>query len=226
MTQWNSDKELFELGRRELYTAVVGDICDQIGLRHQFLSPQIRPLEPPGQCQVMIGRAMTVLEADVFSEPEGNHPFGQMLVALDDLQQDEVYICAGSSPRYALVGELMCIAMRSRGAVGAVCDGYIRDCQRIFEMSYPVFSLGPYAQDQRGRGMVIDFRVTIEINNVVIHPGDVIMGDIDGVLVVPSDAVEEVFTQALTKVRGENIARDALLNGLTASEVFTKHGIL
>jgi regulator of RNase E activity RraA len=231
MTEWSTDAELFELCERELYTAVVGDICDQMGLRTQFLGPEIRPLRT-GAIPVMVGRAMPVLEADVFSEAGGARndeldlPFGRMLEALDHLQSNEIYVCAGASPEYALVGELMCTAMRARGAVGVVCDGYIRDADRILDMEYPVFSYGPYGQDQRGRGKVIDYRVPIEINGVRIHPGDLLVGDIDGVLAVPQNAEEEVFGRALEKVRGEDTVREALRNGMSATEAFDTYGIL
>src|SRR5438874_11698111 len=96
---WQSDDELFDLARRELFTAVVGDCMDKLGLRRQFLFPQIQPLR---QDMVVIGRAMTVLEADVFAEsvegsanPLMHKPFGLMLEALDNLKRDEVYICSG-----------------------------------------------------------------------------------------------------------------------------------
>ena len=111
MKLWQSDQELFELARRELFTAVVGDIMDTIGLQKQFLPPRIRPLRDD---MVVIGRAMTVLEADVFAEQVENSanalmakPFGLMLEALDDLNAGEVYVCTGASPTYALWGELI-----------------------------------------------------------------------------------------------------------------------
>jgi regulator of RNase E activity RraA len=129
MLPLKTDADLFAQARAELYTAVIGDICDQLDLRHQFLAPQIRPLQQGPGIPLLIGRAMTVLEADVFddqsaarvSDHESTLAFGRMLEALDDLKQDEIYICAGASPRYALVGEIMATAMKTRGAVGAVC---------------------------------------------------------------------------------------------------------
>src|SRR6266567_9174175 len=102
---WKDDGDLFAQSRRDLFTAVVGDIMDKLGLRHQFLPPAIHPLE---RSMVTIGRAMTVLEADFFEEASGEgrnplsgRPFGLMLDALDDLKANEVYICTGGSPRYA-----------------------------------------------------------------------------------------------------------------------------
>ena len=225
-TEWGSDAELFELARRELYTAAIGDICDQLGLRRQFLSPAIRPLQMGPGVPLMIGRAMTVLEADVFADPRTGPPFGKMLDALDDLKPDEIYVCAGASPRYALVGELMATAMMARGAVGAVCEGYVRDTEGILALDFPVYSYGSYSQDQRGRGIVLDWRVPIEITGVRINSGDILVGDIDGVLAVPREAEERVFTEALAKARAEKTVQKAIAGGMTATDAFEEYGIL
>jgi regulator of RNase E activity RraA len=163
---WKNDDELFSLARIELFTAVAGDVMDKVGLHHQFLPPEIQPLH---RDMVALGRAMTVLEADFFEERQLNgqttlsqKPFGLMLEALDDLKENEVYVCTGASPRYALWGELMSVRARKCGATGAVVDGYSRDTHGILALQFPTFSYGAYAQDQGPRGKVIDFRVPIE----------------------------------------------------------------
>ena len=122
MKEWNDDKALFSLIKEELYTAVIGDIMDKMGYTRQFLPPQIRPLRDD---MLVVGRAMTVLEADVLEHGKecGENPllkrsFGLMLEALDDLKEDEVYVCSGSSPCYALWGELMRPAQWSMGILG------------------------------------------------------------------------------------------------------------
>ena len=153
-------------------------------------------------------------------------PFGLMLEALDDLKPGEVYICTGSSPSYALWGELMSTRATKLGAVGAVVDGYSRDTQGILKLNFPTFSYGRYAQDQGPRGKVIDWRVPIEMNGVRINSGDIIFGDIDGVCVIPRDAEEEVFAAALEKARGEKKVAEAIRNGMGAVEAFAKFGIM
>jgi regulator of RNase E activity RraA len=219
---WKGDDQLFELARRELFSAVVGDVMDKIGLRRQFLPPEIRPLDSN---MVVLGRAMTVLEADCFEEP--NPPFGKMLEALDGLGRNEVYTCAGASPRYALWGELMSIRAMRCGATGAVMDGYSRDTKGILELGFPCFSRGAYAQDQSPRGLVLDFRIPIEMGDGVrVEPGDILFGDLDGVCVIPRRAEREVFSRAVEKARGEKTVRAALEKGMTAREAFRKFGIL
>jgi regulator of RNase E activity RraA len=229
-TPWKTDDELFEFARRELFTAVVGDIMDILGYKNQFLPPQIQPLR--GE-MVTIGRAMPVLEADdEGGEGPGranellNRPFGLMLRALDDLRKNEVYICTGSSPTYALWGELMSTCAMNQGAVGAVVDGYSRDTRGIFKLNFPVFSHGRYAQDQRPRGKVIDFRCAIKLGNVSVQPGDIVFGDMDGVCVVPRAIEEEVMRLAFEKARGEKRVFEAIQGGMKAQQAWDTYGIL
>lgn len=227
---WKDDEGLFGLIRRELFTAVVGDIMDKLGFLHQFLPPRIKPLRAD---MVVIGRAMTVLEADVFEERSASQnntvmagPFGLMFAALDDLSRNEVYVCTGASPRYALWGELMSARAIKLGAAGAVVDGYLRDTQGILALDFPAFAQGSYAQDQGPRGKVIDFRVPIEIEGVRVNTGDIVFGDVDGVLVVPREAEEEIFVGAIEKARDEKLVQKAIEEGMSASEAFRKFGIM
>lgn len=227
---WKNDDELFAIIRQELFTAVIGDIMDKMKFYHQFLPPGIQPLQEE---MFVVGRAMTVLEADSFEElsssgnnPTLSQPFGLMLEALDDLKTNEVYICTGSSPRYALWGELMSTRAKKLGAAGAVVNGYSRDTAGILKMNFPTFSMGRYAQDQAPRGKVIDFRVPIEIEGTKINNGDIIVGDIDGVCVVPQSIEKEVMIAAIEKSRGEKIVRKAIDAGMGAQEAFEKYGIM
>jgi regulator of RNase E activity RraA len=229
-THWKSDEELFALSRGELYTAVVGDIMDILGHKRQFLPPSIQPLRDD---MVVIGRAMPVLEMDdEGGEGPGrqsavvNRPFGLMLPALDDLKPGEVYVCSGSSPAYALWGELMSMAATNRGAVGAVVNGYSRDTKGILAQNFTCFSMGRYSQDQRPRGKVVDFRCTIKFGDVTVRPGDIVFGDLDGVCVVPKEIETEVFTQAFEKARGEKRVFEAIKGGMKAQESWDKFGIM
>ncbi len=221
---------MFSLARQELFTAVVGDVMDKLGFLRQFLPPRIRPLRDD---MVVIGRAMTVLEADVFDEniASDNNPvmaksFGLMLEALDDLKLNEVYVCTGASPRYALWGELMSTRAVKLGAAGAVVDGYLRDTNGILALNFPAFAYGSYAQDQGPRGKVLDFRIPLEIDGVRVRSGDIVFGDVDGVLVVPQEAETEIFTAAIEKARGETLVRQAIENGMGAADAFKKFGIM
>lgn len=230
MLSWKDDKELFSMARKELFTAVVGDVLDKMGYLHQFLPPGIQPI---GADMVVIGRALPVLEADVFGEvvedtkhPIMQKPFGLMFEALDDLKEDEIYICTGSSHNYALWGGLMSIRAIKLGAAGAVVNGFSRDTKEILRLGFPTFSLGSYAQDQGPRGKVIDYRIPIEWGGVKINPGDIIFGDIDGVLIVPREIENEAFSGALEKARGEKTVLKALQDGMSTVDAFDKYGIM
>ena len=230
MNHEHSSEAFLELIRRELYTAVVGDVMDSIGFRHQFLPPQIKPLRND---MIIVGRSMPVLEADVFTEAHDaasnslmSRPFGLMLQALDDLRPDEVYVCTGASPEYALWGELMSTRAITLGAAGAVVDGYSRDTRGILQLGFPTFSYGGYAQDQGPRGKVIDFRVPLEIGGVRLEPGDLLFGDLDGVCIIPRAAEEEVVRKALEKAREESVLERALREGMSATEAFARYGIM
>ena len=230
MTINSSDMEKMADYRRKLFSAVIGDIMDLLGHTRQFLPPAIQPLR---EDMVVCGRAMPVLEADDDGgegpdrvNPMLNQPFGLMLRALDDLQPGEVYICAGASPRYALWGELMSTAARNRGAVGAVVNGFSRDTRGILELDFPTFSMGRYAQDQRPRGKVVDFRCRIRFGEVMIEPGDLIFGDLDGVCVVPQALQEEVMAKALEKAHGEKRVLEAIKGGMGAQQAWDTFGIM
>ncbi len=217
-----TDDVLFTTIRERLFTAVIGDVMDAAGLTRQFLPPEIRTLRPE---TMLVGRAMTVLEAD--TEGDVDEGFGVMFRALDDLKPGEIYICTGASPRYALWGGLMSARAMKLGAVGAVVDGYHRDTREILGLGFPVFSSGAYAQDQRLRGQVLDFRCPVTFGNgSAVAPGDLIVGDIDGVLAIPAGRSAEIVEAALAKVTGEETVRRMILAGARTEDAFNQTGIM
>ena len=224
-----NEKEFLNQIKGNLNTAVVGDIMDQLGFQNQFLTPKIKPLRDD---MIVIGRAMPVLETDTLDNTSTSSnamlkkPFGLMLEALDQLKENEIYLCTGGTPSYALWGELMSTRALQCGASGAVLNGYSRDTLGILKLNFPTFSYGTYAQDQAPRGKVIDFRVPIKIDNVAITPGDVIFGDIDGVCIIPQEIDKKVVELALEKVKGENLVRKAIEAGMSSVEAFNKYGIM
>ena len=224
-----SDAALFHLLKSRLFTAVVGDILDQMGLRRQFLPPGINPLLPDMK---IAGRAMPVLEADVFEEtgaghgPLANKQFGLLFEALDQLQPGEIYVAHTPIPRYALWGGLMSTRAMHLKAAGAVIDGFARDASEIEALGFPVFCRGLYAQDQGPRGKVIDYRCTLEIGGVLIETGDLMFGDREGVLIVPRAAEDEAIRRALEKAATENRVADAIRAGMSTVEAFDTFGVM
>jgi regulator of RNase E activity RraA len=224
------DDALFSSLRDKLFTAVVGDVLDKMGWRRQFLPQAIAPLRPDMK---LVGRAMPVLGADIADGGSGSSlapldvkPFELMLKALDDLRPNEVYVATGSSFRYALWGELMSTRARFLHAAGAVLNGFVRDAAGIEAIGFPTFCRGLYAQDQGPRGKVVDFRTPVEIEGVRVAPGDLIFGDREGVLVIPSEAEGEAVAAALTKANTESRVAAAIRGGMGAREAFESFGVL
>lgn len=235
MTLWQTDDEMFALMKEKLYTPVVGDILDQMGYTHQFLPAAIKPLESlvpadayidraePDNRLKVAGYACTVLENDVFGQPD--KPFGYLTEALDQLRPNEVYVATGAH-NSALWGELLTASAKARGAVGAVVDGYSRDTVQVLGQNFPVFCSGTWAQDSSLRTYVFKFRCPIEIGQVTIHDGDIVFGDIDGVLIIPSAIAHEVVERALVKASTEKTMRKAIEDGMLVTEAFKKFGVL
>ena len=234
MAQWKDDGEMLSLMKEKLYTPVVGDILDQMGYPHQFLPAKIRPLasqvpsamltESAGKNWLKVaGFACTVLENDIYGAPK--KPFGYMTEALDQLRPNEIYVATGAH-HSALWGELLTASAKARGAVGAVLDGYTRDTPMVLEQDFPVFCTGTWAQDSSIRTYVFDYRCDIEIGQVTIHDGDLIFGDVDGVLVIPRAIAGEVIERALEKAATEKTMRKAIEGGMLVTEAFEKFGVL
>lgn len=219
--EWKNETELFELVRRELYTPVVGDVLDGLGRYHQFLPAPVQPLR---EGMKVVGRAMPVLMIDVHGPQK--KPFGLLTEALDDLGAGEVYVASGGGMRCAYWGELLTAAARTRGAVGAVINGYHRDTPQVLSQNWPVFSRGRFAQDSAVRTQVANFRCAIEMGGVWVEPGDLVFGDLDGVVVVPQALEAKVVKLALVKARGEKVVRRAIESGMSATAAFKKFGIL
>lgn len=234
MPQWKNDTEMFALMKEKLYTPVVGDILDQMGYNHQFLPASIRPLAsqvpaalitsvPGDNWMKLAGYACTVLENDVYGVPK--KPFGYLTEALDQLRPNEIYVATGAH-NSALWGELLTASSKARGAVGAVVDGFSRDTPQVLEQNFPVFCSGTWAQDSSIRTYVFDYRCTIEIGQVTIHDGDIVFGDVDGVLIIPRAIAEEVIEKALAKASTEKAMRKAIENGMLVTEAFETFGVL
>jgi regulator of RNase E activity RraA len=172
----------------------------------------------------LAGRAMPVVMIDVFGKQK--KPFGFLTEALDQLQPGEIYLASGGEMRCAYWGEILTATAKKRGALGAVINGFHRDTSKVLEQNWPVFSRGRFAQDSAVRTQVADYRCPIEAGRVTVHPGDLIFGDLDGVIVVPKKVEAEVIERALAKARGEKLVRKEIEAGMSSTAAFKKYGIL
>lgn len=208
--------------RLHLRTALVADALDAIGRRTQCLEPGIVPLQSN---VVLIGRAFTVtaIPADHPARP----PYVGLLKALGEIKAGEVFIYpTGRSDRAAVWGELISAACVARGVAGVVTDGLVRDASRIRELSFPVFCRGQLPYDVNGRLEVVDHGQVIDIDGVRIAPGDLVIADDDGVVIVPVDIEAEVIERSLAKDALERRFRQAVEQGDSAQHAFERFDVL
>lgn len=217
-----TEAALFDELEREIYTAVVSDVLDRLGYRDQAMTAEIRPIWNGAQ---LVGRAHTVLSTDVYTLPE--QPYEMEIRAIDSVPANHVLVAAtNQSTRTCLWGELLSTATRARGGRGAVIDGHTRDVSKIAAMGFPVFATGMRPVDSSGRGKVIAFAEPVVCGGVLVHEGDIVIADIDGVVVIPRAVEEETIRLARAKAAGENEMRDFLARGATLREAYNRFGIL
>jgi regulator of RNase E activity RraA len=211
-----------DMMRQSFYTAVVCDALDAAGFPHQ--SPRV-PIKPMTGRQLLIGRCKTTLWANMaHADPQ---PYELELAAVDSCKPDDVLIAAaGGSPRSGIWGELLTTAAHNQGCVGAIVDGMIRDVAKIRAMQFPVYARGVCIYDSKDRQRVIDIDVPVEIDGVRFCPGDLVLADEDGIVVIPQAVEAEILQKSWEKVHAENQVRDDIKAGMKATEVFKKYGVL
>ena len=208
--------------KETLYVAVLSDVLDQLGYRHQATRTTFHAYTG---VEKMLGRCKTTLWADVFDDDP--NPYELELRAVDSCQPDDILICAaGGSDRSGIWGELLSTAARNSGCVGVIVHGGVRDIGKMRDMKFPVFATSKNTYDSLNRQKVIDLDVTVEIDGVKFRPGDLVMADEDAIVVIPKEVESRAIEAALQKVTAENITRDAIRDGMKASEAYAKFGVL
>ena len=223
---FKTDAEIFAFARQKLYVPVVCDVLDALGYRSQAMHHRLRPLLPDMRACGFAGRARTlhwtqteyVVEAD---------PYGLEIDAIDSLRPGDVVVhstdFAGTNAPW---GELMSTIAQRNGAVGCICDSQVRDCVRIIELGFPVYYAGIRPLDSMGRGRVLAYDVPVRCGEVLVHPGELILADFDGIVVVPRAVEAEVLRQAADKVDKESASRADLLAGKSLREVYDAYHVL
>jgi len=210
---------------RDLSAAVLSDVMDVLGLMNQAMQPFVRPLD---ESLVLAGRARTGLYMLAYEVRDGENPYEVEIALVDDLKPGDVPVlaCDGPTQRIAPWGELLSTAAQVRGAAGCITDGLVRDVRQIREMRFPVFHGGIGPLDTKGRARMVHRNVPVECAGVKVRDGDIVFGDVDGVVVIPQERAAEVLARAKEKVAGEGRTRDELRQGRLLREVFEKYRIL
>jgi len=206
----------------KLYAAVVADVLDAHGFRDQCLDASIQARTPANR---VAGRVLTLRAAATDAEPD--EPYKLEMEAVDSAKPGDVLVVdAGFDRTCGFWGELLTTACMAKGVRGIVMSACTRDLWALNKLDFPVFGIGSAPADSKGRLDVVALNEPIMIGNVAIRPGDLILGDMDGVVVIPQDVSEEVIAEAWKKVSGENTVRDELAAGVPVAEAFRRHGIL
>lgn len=208
--------------REKLASAVVCDALDSLGFTHQ--SPRI-PILPLTADIVLVGRCKTTLWGEL-AHPDPK-PYELELAAVDSCVADDVLIAAAQgSTRSGIWGELLSTAARNSGCIGAIVDGAVRDVRKMTAMHFPVFARGTSPYDSKDRQRVVDFDVPVEIDGVRFTPGDLVVADCDGIVVVPREVETQAIRAAWIKVHEEDRTRAAIQAGMKAGEAYAKFGVL
>ena len=207
-----------------LTSARVADTLDSLGLRHQVCAPVLHPVRG-GVCAV--GRAVTVAFEIDRGPDDPTDPYAAMIDFIDSLGDgDFPVIAARGDERTAYWGQLFSAAAAGHGAAGVVCDGPVRDTADIAALGFPVFARSSRPVDYRGRMRVESYGASVDCAGVTVSPGDAVVADDDGVVIVPRARVGEVAAVALVRARSEDRVLEELLGGASLREVWNRHRVL
>lgn len=175
----------------QLYTGAVNDVLREFCLLDQALPGYIKPLR---EYRTIAGFAFTVKSAPNVLV-SGEMAFRTQM--LDAMHEDAFVLWDTSRDQKAtLWGGVMTATAKNKGIKGACIDGGIRDTHQILEADFPVFYEYRISNGSLGRCLITHYQIPIKIGDVTIKPGDVVLGDIDGVLVVPRDIAYDVLLRA------------------------------
>ncbi len=206
-----------------IYTAALADILDARGFHAQTLPPSIRPL---GRGMRLAGRAYTV-EGRAASKPDEaayDQAIRKVLGMLGDVPEGHVAVYACEQDVSAHLGELSVTSLKARGVAGCVLDGGCRDLGFILDEGFPVFTRFVTPEDSTWRWELVATQVPVTIGNVRVEPGDWVVGDDDGVVVVPAAIAEDVLAEAEEKAATESEIRAAVRNGMAPLEAYERYG--
>lgn len=217
----HSDQLIFERIAK-LFTAVICDALDHFGYRHQAMTGLIRPVYSEAR---IAGRARPLL-----SVPKPGFPkekYQKEMEALDSTVAGDVFVYSTTNDQVSGVwGELLATAAAAKGAAGAIVDGLTRDARRIQELQLPVFAAGISSYDSWGRSEVIAYDIPVECGGVQVNPGDYVLADYDGIVVIPPVVVEDVLAYSETKAAREKIVGSEFQKGRKVADVFAEYGVL
>ena len=206
-----------------IYTAALADILDARGLHEQTLPPSIRPL---ARGMRLAGPAYTIAGRPAPNPATASYDGAvrKVLAMLGDVPKGQVAVYACRQDVSAHLGELSVTSLKARGVAGCVLDGGCRDVSFILGEGFPVFSRFVTPEDSTWRWELEATQVPVTVGNVQVEPGDWVVGDDDGVVVVPAPIAEDVLAAAEEKASTESEIRAAVRDGMAPLEAYERYG--
>ena len=217
-------KEEIRLRYLEVDTSNVADVLDSMNLLKQGLAAEFGPY--PETCKRMAGWAYTI-RGQMTPYPQGGD--ADKMAACQGLSPGEISVWSGNGEGICYFGELIALGMKERGCTGALLDGGIRDVRWIGEHAFPVFARYRTPVQSIGRWKVNACQVSVYMRghdggNVIVRPGDFILCDDDGAIVIPIEHVEAVLLESERLTQVEKNIRIELANGLSLGDALKKYG--
>ncbi|HWQ38025.1 MAG TPA: RraA family protein [Burkholderiales bacterium] len=204
----------------KLYTGAVHDVLRAMGHGRCVLPPAIKALDP---AKKVAGEVYTV-SGHIDQTREAHDTLVQWTGLLSKAPAGKVLVCQPNTHRVALMGELSAETLHRKGVRGYVVDGGCRDVEFILQLGFPVFCSFTTPVDIVGRWIPDRLGEPVTIGEVTVCSGDYILGDRDGVVVIPGKAAREVVARTEEVVRTENKVRTAILGGMDPQEAYLKYG--
>jgi regulator of RNase E activity RraA len=204
-----------------LNPSAVSDILHARGFHDQVMRADIQAL---GAGMRLFGLARTMASGPPTKNPEPGREYELLFGAIDGLAPGEVLVTDRTDS--CTWGELCAEAAMRRGGNGVVIDGYTRDSTDILATGFPVFCRGAHMSDLVYHRTITALDTPVVCGDVLVHPGDLVLGAGDGVLVVPSAIIDDVVAEAYEKSQTESKVRVALREGMSVSEAYRRFGVM
>lgn len=224
MSNGSRSEGIISTCKSKLYSAVIADTLDLFGLHNNIVRPGLSALD---SSKILCGFARVGLYMPIYHDDEDVRVYENEISLVDSLRPGDVavLVCHGNL-RIAPWGELLSERSTHLGAAGLLTDGCVRDSRQIRELGFPVFAGGTNPADTKYRGKMMMSDVPGEIGGASVSRGDLVFGDPDGIVIVPTAFVDRVVEKALEKVSAENTVRDEIRAGDALVDIFERHKIL
>jgi regulator of RNase E activity RraA len=213
------DRVVFEKLRRCTLDSVWNGLAAR-GYGDQFVGG-LRVIQPD---RVMVGRALTLRlmpkRPDLEARVRAEGPYLVARAVMATRPGDVLVVDAGGCVEVGFIGDILVAGFMAQGGAGIVCDGAVRDLSYLRTLALPLYTRGAHASSAGRRLVGLDLNIPVRIAEVTVLPGDILMGDAEGVLVIPSELAETVADEALATDAKEEFLREKLAQGVPITEAY------